>query len=187
MTKQDRSNGYWMKRLEEEHPAIFADRKSGKYASDRQALLAAGLRHPQKQINALKNAWEKASATDRSDFLLWLGAAVSSSGSVTPSSATSMTSGTSAVATATRQMSKTSPASAILGPERHLLPGAKSRIRSIMKARNMRQSDVLREMGYTNAHDASLGMALSDCNPTTVRRDLAAALEKWLDANNGVA
>lgn len=188
MAKQDRSNTYLMKRLEDEHPAVFADWQAGKYTSKRQALIAAGLRHPQKHINALKNAWAKASPAEQASFLTWIGAPTPTSPLATKGSASAGSLPVnSLVATATRLSHTPPPHSAILQPDRHLRPAVKSRIRSIMNTRGMRQCDALREMGYTKVHDTSLAMVLSDYNSRAVRPDLELALVKWLDANKGVS
>jgi hypothetical protein len=171
MAQQDRSNAYLMKRLESEHPSIYADWKAGKFSSPRQALIAAGLRQPPKPLNNLKTAWKKANASDRTEFLKWIG--------VSPAAP-------SAAASSTKPPRRSPSTSAIVGSDGKLLPAVKARIKLIMQRRGLRQGAVLKEMGYTDVHDASLGMALSEGNPRTVRPDLELKLAKWLKDNKTV-
>jgi hypothetical protein len=175
MAQQDRSNSYLMKRLESEHPTIYADWKAGKFSSPRQALIAAGLRQPPKPLNNLKTAWKKANASERAEFLKWIGA---------PQAAPNA--GASSTTSSTKPTRLSPRASAIVGSDGKLLPAVKARIKLIMQRRGLRQGAVLKEMGYTDVHDASLGMALSEGNPRTVRPDLELKLAKWLKDNKTV-
>jgi len=174
MAKQVRDNAYYMDRLEKDHPVVFADWKAGRYLTPREAFIAAGLRKEPKPLNALKNAWSKATAAEQSEFLKWVRAGI------TPPS--------SPLSGPSRPTPSRTPAnvSAIVGPDGRLMPKVKARIRLIKNLRGMRQGAALKEMGYTNRYDSSLGMALSDCNPSMVRPDLQRALEKWLDDNRAI-
>lgn len=129
--KQTRDNEYLLGRLEREHPSIEADRKAGKYASDRQALLAAGLIKRRTPVHELKNAWKKATPSERKEFLEWV-----------------RTTGTSRKGAAS------------MAVDRYLEPGAKARIQTIMARRKMKMGAVMKEMGF-NPLDASLGLALA--------------------------
>jgi hypothetical protein len=133
MTKktQKRDNSYYLRRLEIEHPAIFADFKAGKYASARQALNAANLKRVQRPLNVLKNAWKKASAKQQADFLLWCGSVPHAHSSL----------------------------STVVDTDRRLLPGVAARIRQIMDRRSLRPGDVMREVGLKSLN-ASLAGAL---------------------------
>jgi antitoxin component HigA of HigAB toxin-antitoxin module len=120
-----------MRRLEAEHPAIFADWKAGKYSSARKALEAAGLRRPNMRLNALKNAWAKATAKERADFLLWTASPVTSSS-----------------------------LGNVVDKDRRIIPAAAAQIRTIMDRRGLKMGDVMSEMGFKRL-DPSLGNALS--------------------------
>lgn len=115
---KDRSNSYYLPRLEREHPAIHADWKAGKYRSAREALIAAGLKRDENRLNALKAAWKKASRAERRDFAKWVAAA----------------------ARPAREP--------IVGADSKLLPKAAERIRAIMSRRNLKLGKVMDEMGF---------------------------------------
>lgn len=53
---QKRDGTYYLRRLEKEHPAIFAELKAGRYPSNRKALEAAGLGKPSRALGVLKSA-----------------------------------------------------------------------------------------------------------------------------------
>lgn len=61
-TRRIRNADYYRRRLEREHPAIYADLKAGRYRSVRQAALAAGLIHLRRLLNALQRAQSVADA-----------------------------------------------------------------------------------------------------------------------------
>lgn len=166
MAKQKRDNSYYLERLEAEHPAIFSDWKAGKYRSIRKALEAAGLKKPPTQLNVLKNAWRKASAKEKRDFLAFVGVS-------TPSPVA-----------ASKPSVVTSP-SALLDAQDHLLPAVATRIKAIMTGRRIKMGTVMSEMGFGSL-DPSLGNAMSRARPTRVLPDKASALAKWLEANKGI-
>ena len=183
MAKQKRDNDYLMCRLEKEHPTIFADWKAGKFPSPRQALIAAGLRQPEKQLNILRNAWSKASATERADFLKWIGLAGGPAPAITsPNVAASTKKAKSGVRSISSR--STLPGSPVTQTG-HLKPWALTRITQIMDARRMKMGEVMKEMGFKPL-DASLGRARRDLDPSTISNDLALALSKWLDDNKAV-
>ncbi|WP_442579097.1 hypothetical protein ACSBOB_26815 [Mesorhizobium sp. ASY16-5R] len=132
MAKQIRGNDYYIRRLEDEHPAIFADWKAGKYSSARKALEAAGLRKPGTRLNTLKNAWGKATAKERADFLIWTNSSAPSSFPVT-----------------------------VVDADRRLVPGVAARIQTIMSRRGLTMGSVMHEMGFKPL-DQSLAYALSN-------------------------
>lgn len=168
MTKQDRSDAYLMKRLEREFPAIHADWIAGKYASKRQALIAARLRQPDQPLNALKRAWKKADPSEQAEFRKWIGVPTPGRNPARPAGGRSVSS---------------IVVSGIVDREGRLLPAAADRIRTIMRGRSLKVGLAMKEMGYTNVYDASLGSALSEAKPCVVNADLQKAIEKWLDAN----
>lgn len=155
--KQDRSSAYYLKRLEDEHPQIFADLQAGKYPSANAALRAAGLIKQRTRLHELKNAWNKASKQERREFIQW----IRSSG-IMPS-----------------VPSHTNP----VAIDQRLRPWAVARIDEIMSRRNMKLGDVMDELGFTRL-DASLGNATK--NKSRIKPAMISALEKWLTDNVGV-
>lgn len=161
---QKRDNAYYKERLEREHPAIYRDLLAGKYKSDREAFIAAGIRQPRSRLHELKNAWEKATTTEQSDFVAWLSARHGVT--ITPASraAPGTTSGSVAV-------------------NRRLEDWAKLRIKQIMDRRRMKQGDVMDELGFKRLN-ASLGRALA--RGDKLQPEMIDAIEKWLEANKAV-
>lgn len=154
MTDPDRGNSYLLKQMKSRFPAIYADYQAGKYRSVRAAAIAAGLRQPTKELNVLKGAWRRASKKEQRAFLDWIGTRATPVASMP-----------------------------VVDAERRLLPTAKRRIQFIMVRRNLKQGDVMHEMGFKKLN-ASLGMALN--NDTRLDPNLVRSLEKWLDDNKGV-
>lgn len=157
MAKKIRGNTYYEARLKREHPKIHADLLAGKYASVREACIAAGLKKPGDRVRQLTNLWNKASPSERDRFLQSIGA------SPMPATAT-----------------------AIVDSRGYLLKETKTRIEFIMTRRGLKIGQVMSEMGFTNNHDTSLGMALSRGRPSRVRADVQRALEGWLNTNRNV-
>lgn len=162
--KQKRDNAYYKERLEREHPAIYRDMLAGKYSSDREAFIAAGLKKSRTPLHELKNAWGKASAVERSNFLRWLKAQHASK------------------TTPTLASSSPSP-SGLIAVDRRLGAWAKRRIEEIMLRRRMTYSDVMDELGFKRLN-ASLGRALA--RGDRLQPDMIDAIEKWLDTNTAV-
>lgn len=155
MPTRVRDKAYYMKRLEQEHPVIFADLKAGRYRSDREALIAAGLRKASSRLQDMKNAWTKATANGRKDFANWLKG--SARASATPSSTTS-----------------------IVDADRRLLPVSSTRITNIMQKRGISPGDMMRELGFSS-HDQSVAQAIRNRNK--LRPDVINGLTKWIQAN----
>lgn len=162
--KQRRDNAYYKERLQREHPAIYLDLIAGKYSSDREAFIAAGLKKPRTPLHELKNAWGKATAVEQSSFLRWLKARHGSKTTLTPASSSPPTPGPVAV-------------------DRQLEAWAKRRIHEIMALRRMSYSDVMDELGFKRLN-ASLGRALA--RGDKLQPDMIDAIEKWLDTNTAV-
>lgn len=162
--KQKRDNAYFEERLKRDHPVIYADLKAGKYLTVTDAAFAAGLKTARTRLHELKNAWSKASSSERDDFLQWLAGA----GVTFSPTAAAPTFGTGIAAIAVGQR-LTAPTS--------------DRIGEIMLKRGLKAGDVMAEMGYSKL-DASVGMAL--VRGTKLRPDVIKALESWLTANTSV-
>ncbi|UJQ93352.1 hypothetical protein [Mariluticola halotolerans] len=152
-----RDNAYYLKRIETEHPAVWADWKSGKFKSVNEARRAAGMITERTPLHELKNAWGKASRAEQQDFLSWLRLGAASLG------------GTSAA----------SP----IALNAYLQPWAKKRIEEIFATRGLKMGDVMDEMGFERLNP-SLGMALN--RDSSLRPAMIAALEKWIADNASV-
>jgi hypothetical protein len=161
--KQVRDSAYYEERLKREHPSIYADLKTGKYQTVTEAAIAAGLKTLRTRLQELKNAWSKASATERDDFAQWLAGL----GVTTSSASAASTSGVVTLTTSDRKLS----------------PPASKRINDIMSKRRLTPGDVMAEMGFSKL-DASIAMALA--RGTKLRPDVITALESWLTANASV-
>lgn len=175
MAKRD--NAYYRGRLEKEHPAVFQDLKDGKYGSEREAFVAAGLRSERTRLHELKNAWRKSSRAEQAAFMAWLkleyaklrGAAASTVGPA-PSTAP-VTSSATAVPAAVDSLG-------------HVLPWAKVRILYLMARRGLKQGDVMTEMGFKKLNP-SLWLALNQGNRLRDVRMVRAA-EKWILDQDGL-
>lgn len=162
--KQKRDNAYYKERLEREHPAIYRDLLAGKYKSDREAFIAAGIKQPRSRLLELKNAWEKATTTEQSDFVDWLSARHGVTTTAASTSAAGSTRGSVAI-------------------NRRLEDWAKVRIQQILDRRRMTQGDVMDEIGFKRLN-TSLGRAL--VRDDKLQPEMIDAIEKWLEANKAV-
>ena len=72
MAKNKRDGAYFRERLRKDHPLVYRDLISGKYASIRAAALAAGLIRARTRLQALKWEWNTATAAERRKFVDWL-------------------------------------------------------------------------------------------------------------------
>ena len=175
MAKRD--NAYYRGRLEKEHPAVFQDLEDGKYGSEREAFVAAGLRSERTRLHELKNAWRKASRAEQAAFMQWLkleyaklrGAGAVSGG---PPAAT---------ATASPGVAATPRAVDSLG---HVLPWAKARILYLMARRGLKHGDLMTEMGFKKLNP-SLWLALNQGNRLRDVR-MVRAVEKWILDQEGL-
>jgi hypothetical protein len=66
MVKRD--NAYFERRLEKDHPQLYADVKAGRITVT-EARRRAGMGKPRTRLQEMVNAWEKASPDERDDFL----------------------------------------------------------------------------------------------------------------------
>lgn len=168
MTKkiQKRDNDYYLDRLRSDHPAIYADLRTGKFKNPSEAFLAAGLRKRKSPLDQLRSAWSKASSAEQSAFKGEIGCTASRT-TVAPSGLT--------VSHASAPGNARLPAGKV-----HLPPTLEAEVRRIIAHRRLKNGDVMREMGL-NARDASLGMALQ--RGTLVQDELIVALETWVAAH----
>ncbi|WP_417414179.1 hypothetical protein [Hoeflea sp.] len=185
MTKQKRDNEYLLKRLEREHPTIFADFQAGKFKSAHEALIVAGLKQPPKQLNVLKNAWSKANAAEQAEFRRWIRASSRAPSIIVTSTPVSVRPGAgsgSPAPTVPRSPKAARTNTKVVNGDGYLLPSAQARIEQIMKGRGLKIGDVMKDLGM-NPRDASLGGALRPSNPTRISDTLAFELEQWIKDN----
>jgi hypothetical protein len=69
---KDRSNTYWLNRLERDHPKIFARLRSGEVPTVRAARLQAGLLRQPTRLEKLVRDWARLSSSQRAEFLQWV-------------------------------------------------------------------------------------------------------------------
>jgi hypothetical protein len=69
--KKKRDAEYYKKRLAKDHPALFAEVRSGRL-SVRAASAKAGLIHLPTRLDALKREWKGASKSQQDEFQEWL-------------------------------------------------------------------------------------------------------------------
>jgi len=154
--KQDRSNAYLENRLKRDHPNIHADWIAGRYGNVMSAAIAAGLKKPRTRLHELKNAWLKASDSEKDEFEKWLLAQ-----------------------TSMKLPNAHSPGAKLpIAIDRRLQPWAKSRIKAIMAIQGLQMGDVMADMGLKRL-DASIGYALR--NDSRLRPGVISALESLLD------
>ncbi|RUS60684.1 hypothetical protein EGN72_07180 [Pseudorhodobacter sp. E13] len=166
--KQRRDNRYYLDRLRDEHPAIFADYQAGKFKNASEAFAKAGLRNQRSSLQVLKSEWNKASVAERDAFKALIGCVAN------PNPAPS------AAMTTTPVVSSLPPATAIHLDGR-LTSSAAAQIQAIMIRRGITSGTIMRELGF-NPLDASLGLALQrgSCIKNQVVLD---ALSEWLKKN----
>lgn len=177
-----RDNAYFRRRLEVEHPRIWKDLNDGKYSSEREAFIAAGLRSERTRLNELKNAWTKATYDEKREFIGWLKAqpGVTSAPGPAVSSLPTLTAPMPTLAT-TRRKKSPRPATSIFDSDNRLLPAAIMRIEHLLSLKRMRRGDLLHELGFKKLNP-SLGFALRNLNRIN-DDDLAHALEQWVHDN----
>ncbi|MBV8654234.1 MAG: hypothetical protein JO255_22430 [Alphaproteobacteria bacterium] len=69
---KDRSNSYWLKRIERDHPKIFAKLRSGEVPTVRAARLQAGLLRQPTRLEKFIRDWDRLSTGQRGEFLQWV-------------------------------------------------------------------------------------------------------------------
>lgn len=129
----NRSNAYYLARLQDEHPAIYANYQAGKFKNATEAIRAAGLKKVPTALDTLRTAWTKATTVERATFLTDIGCA--------PSIATRPAPAAPLVTTASVQ--PTSPAVTGSAPvsaihiDGYLTQAAKKRITEVMVRRGI--------------------------------------------------
>lgn len=173
-SRQKRDNHYYLQRLRDEFPAIYADYHSFMFKNATAALIAAGLRKPKTGLDNLQSAWKKASLSEQRTFKLEIGCigpASATTAPVTNSSACASASASIGPAGATNQ----------IHTHGRLSTDTIAHIQAVMSRRRIKVGDVMAEMGFKKLNP-SLGLAM---NQGAQIRDLAvlAALETWLIKN----
>lgn len=163
-----RNAAYYEERLKRDHPKIYADFKAGKYPTVNDAAVAAGLRKKRTRLHEMKNAWTKASDSEKNDFLLWVGQ--QGVGTViTP-------------ATITKSPPQNiSPFDA----DGFIQPWAKARIDDIKRIRGINVRKIRDEIGI-DSFDTSLDSALKRSGSRIKKQATIDGLAKWLAANASV-
>lgn len=164
---QKRDNQYYLDRLRNEYPAVFADFQAGKFKSAAEALVAAGLRKPRSQLDVLSSAWSKASPTERDAFKVLIGCVAPAPVSVVPA----VVSAVIAPPTLARPARGKS----------YLTPTLAAEVKAIMDRRRLKVGEVMREIGFSHL-DASLGRAIA--RGDQIQNRMISALEIWVKKNN---
>ncbi|MDQ1184194.1 hypothetical protein [Agrobacterium larrymoorei] len=149
--KQKRDSGYYEERLRNEFPLVYADLKAGKHRTITEASIAAGIKTGRTRLHELKNAWKKASASERLEFVGWL----------------KTTSGTSL---------HRSP-KPVFTKDNYLEPWAKKRIDDIMQSRGITARSIRDQIGIP-AKDTSLESAFRGSR--ILKRSTRDKIEQWL-------
>ncbi len=169
-----RDNDYYLQRLRDEFPAIYADYQVGKFKNAASAFVAAGLRKPKSGLDLLRSAWKKASPSERSDFKLEIGCSGPGVANSSPTASTSAV--------------KPAPASSSLGVSLRpvhvggfLTTDAVDHIKVVMSRRSMKIGEVMAEMGFKKLNPS---VALAMSRGAQIRDPaVLAALETWLSRN----
>ena len=161
MAKQKRDNAYYTQRLLTTDKTLYNEVVAGRMTVSAARKLA-GLGGHRTRLHELKNAWLKATAKQRRDFLAWLSSmAPAAAPSVPVIPATTHTAAFSADGTPT--------------------PQTQRRILEIMSRRNMTSGEVCDELGISRLNQAVMTAAHNGTrirNAATVR-----AVEAWLVTN----
>jgi hypothetical protein len=155
MTKE-RGAAYFKKRLKTEHPAIYADLRSGSIRSVRQAAARAGLIHLPTRLDALKREWKGSTWPERNEFLAWLKSNYGKR-SKTPLVSIPITDGDGRL---------TTPVVAFL--------------RTWLKTNRARPGQIMAQMGLSN-HDYRLSEGIFSNHQ--LKRAIVEKLEGWLPKN----
>ncbi|SEP18173.1 hypothetical protein SAMN04490248_13317 [Salinihabitans flavidus] len=161
--KHKRDNNYYLERLRNEHTDVHTDFEAGRFKNLSEALVKAGMRKKRTSLDMLKAAWGKASTAERDTFKAFIGCAAPAATS----------------APASTPVHVKSPNRTTTG-KRHLPPALKAAVSEIMKRWDLKNGDVMREVGRSPL-DASLGMAL--IRDTQVQDSMIEDLEAWAAKN----
>jgi hypothetical protein len=170
----NRSNAYYLARMRDEHPAIYADYLAKKFKNASEAIRSAGLKKAPSPLDTLRTAWAKASTAEQATFLAEIGCTPHVA--IAPAPAAPIVKA-SAVKPATPVVPGSAPVSAI-HIDGYLTQTAKKRITEVMVRRKIKLGIVMKEMGY-DPRNASIGLAAHQDN--RIRDEsLLDALENWL-------
>lgn len=169
--KSLRGNDYYARRLKEEHPLIFKEvLAGGKTLSD--AFRESGLRKERTRFHEMRNGWDKASPSERDDFMRHAGLmpVAACPGLVTSSRTPKLTPNPSAASTT---------GALAFHHDRHLTSEGKDALRRFMQDRGFggKTGKLMQLMGRS-ALDASVGIALR--RDTKLDKDLLHDLEQLL-------
>ena len=200
MTKRD--NDYYARRIQRDHPQIWHDFQAGVYKSLAEARRAAGLGGKRTRVLELKNAWRKATAEQRDEFLALLDAegvtlplprpAPAPAPATISSSVPTLTPAPTSTPTLTVGSSTSAPTTGggfIFARDGYLTPEAKDRINQITDQRGLRDrygspktGVIMRELKPPfSPSDPSLGSALA--RGTSLKKVMIEALERWVEAH----
>lgn len=152
MTKSKRDKNYYLQRLKKDEPALYRDVLDGKLSVNKARQLA-GLGGSRTRLNELKNAWDKASPLERSQFLSWAGIAGASSAT-----------GPSTTGSA-------------FDTDGMMLDWARRRIPQIMQRRNMSPGDLATELGLKKLDGSVMSAVRRDVK---LAASTAAEVDRWL-------
>lgn len=156
----NRSNAYYLARMRDEHPTIYADYLAKKFKNASEAIRAAGLKKAPSPLDTLRTAWAKASTAEQATFLAEIGCAPSTT------------------ATIVTPLTPTAGPGLAIHSGGYLTPATVRRFKDIMSARDIMQGTVMQEIGYKPL-SASLGRALGRGDRIRDLR-LLKALDDWL-------
>lgn len=165
MTKQKRDNAYYLGRLSRDRPDLHVEVLAGRMTVNK-ARQIAGLGATRTRLGELKNAWTKATWSERRNFLVWIKASIPPT-VITPSVA--------------RPAIVSPAARSAFDGDQHMLRWARDRIPEIMRIQGMRPGDVAAELGLSRS-DVSVTNAAKYGNRVK-RMSTAAKIERWLVTN----
>jgi len=200
MAKRD--NDYIAQRLQRDHPQIWHDFQTGVHKTMAEARRAAGLGGQRTRLHELKNAWRKATAEEREEFLAFLDAEgitlplsrpkPAPAPAPTSSSVPALTPAPTSKPTSTAGSSTSAPTAGVgftFARDGYLTPEAKDRINQIIDQRGLRGRYGAPKVGVIMKElnppfsplDASLGSALA--RGTSLKKEMIEALEGWVEAH----
>ncbi|WP_209427684.1 hypothetical protein [Pararhodobacter sp. SW119] len=175
-----RDNAYFERRLQKEHPQVYADWKAGKFKTLTAARHSIGLGKRRTRFQELINAWEKASTQERDDFLDYLRKQGVQPASVAAAAAAPTVAPAGGGATGGSRLGYQV---AVVGK---LTPQAKDRILEIVQRRGLlgqygapRYGAIMQEL-IPPFKPQNMALAQAIRNGTRLKPDMVRALEQWL-------
>ena len=145
-----RASAYYIEQIQRRFPKIYADLRSGKIKSVRQAAAAAGLIRLPTSVDALKREWKRATTREKNEFVAW---------------------------TKGRKAASVAPSLPIVDTAGHLKPAVIRFIREWTRDKRITPGKIMKEIGFSN-FDYTLSHALGLGAP--IRAGVIAPLESWL-------